>query len=63
MRQRILHKFLYTLDNVGETFCVGCGRCVRNCPVNLDIREQLLKLKGAHTPVSGDQEAAHSNKK
>jgi len=63
MRQRILHKFLYTLDNVGETFCVGCGRCVRNCPVNLDIREQLQKLKGAGTPVAGNQEATHDSKK
>ena len=44
MRQRILHKFLYTVDNLNEVFCVGCGRCVRNCPVNLDLREALKKL-------------------
>ncbi|MDI6775517.1 MAG: 4Fe-4S dicluster domain-containing protein [Verrucomicrobiota bacterium] len=44
MRQRLLHKFQYTVDNVGEVFCVGCGRCVANCPVNLDIREALKKL-------------------
>jgi sulfhydrogenase subunit beta (sulfur reductase) len=44
MRQRILHKFQYTLENVGQAFCVGCGRCVSNCPVNLDIREVLKKL-------------------
>jgi len=47
MRQRILHKFQYTADNVGEVFCVGCGRCVANCPVNLDIREVLKKLTSA----------------
>lgn len=41
MRQRILHKFLYTVDTFGQVFCVGCGRCVRNCPVNLDLRETL----------------------
>jgi ferredoxin len=44
MRQRILHKFSYSVDNFGETFCVGCGRCVRHCPVNLDLRETLESL-------------------
>lgn len=38
-RQRIMHKFNYCPSNFKETFCVGCGRCVSNCPVNLDIRE------------------------
>jgi ferredoxin len=44
MRQRILHKFLYTVENQGELFCVGCGRCVRSCPVNLDIREIIEQV-------------------
>ena len=44
LRQRILHKFLYTEENFDTVFCVGCGRCVRSCPVNLDIRETLKKL-------------------
>ena len=38
MRQRVMHKFRYFVENFGETACVGCGRCVRECPVNLDIR-------------------------
>jgi ferredoxin len=24
--------------------CVGCGRCVAHCPVNLDLREVLLEV-------------------
>ena len=44
MRQRIMHKFSYFVDNHGEIACVGCGRCIRNCPVNLDIRELLNSL-------------------
>ncbi|MBN2443394.1 MAG: 4Fe-4S dicluster domain-containing protein [Spirochaetales bacterium] len=44
MRQRIMHKFSYTVDNFEDTYCVGCGRCIRGCPVNLDIREKLQKL-------------------
>ena len=43
-RQRVMHKFSYTVDNVGETFCVGCGRCVSRCPVNIDIREILEEV-------------------
>jgi len=38
MRQRIMHKFNYFVKNYGKSFCVGCGRCVQECPVNLDIR-------------------------
>ena len=50
MRQRIMHKFNYFVKNYGENFCVGCGRCVHECPVNLDIREVVgaistLKVK------------------
>ena len=41
MRQRIMHKFNYFVKNYGESFCVGCGRCVQECPVNFDIREIL----------------------
>lgn len=41
MRQRIMHKFSYTVDKTGDIYCVGCGRCISNCPVNLDIRDIL----------------------
>ena len=44
MRQRILHKFLYTVENFGDVFCVGCGRCISNCPVNQDLREVLTRF-------------------
>ncbi len=43
IRQRIMHKFSYTVENFGDTFCVGCGRCISNCPVNLDIRETVIE--------------------
>ncbi|UCF97300.1 MAG: 4Fe-4S dicluster domain-containing protein [Spirochaetaceae bacterium] len=39
IKQRIMHKFRYAKENFGDTFCVGCGRCISNCPVNMDIRE------------------------
>ncbi|MEW5762238.1 MAG: 4Fe-4S dicluster domain-containing protein [Bacillota bacterium] len=43
-RQRVMHKFRYFVENWGEAACVGCGRCIINCPVNLDIREVLREI-------------------
>jgi len=43
-RQRIMHKFSYCIDNYGMAGCVGCGRCITECPVNLDIRQVLTSL-------------------
>lgn len=40
-RQRIMHKYAYFVENHGEIGCTGCGRCVRNCPVDLDIRQVI----------------------
>ncbi len=45
LRQRVMHKFSYTVDRYGQSFCVGCGRCVNRCPVNIDIREILDELE------------------
>jgi sulfhydrogenase subunit beta (sulfur reductase) len=47
MRQRIMHKFNYFVENFDAIACVGCGRCVRECPVNLDIRAVLSGVKEA----------------
>jgi len=44
-RQRVMHKFKYFVDRLGCTACVGCGRCVVNCPVNLDIREVTRQIR------------------
>jgi len=47
MRQRVMHKFNYCVKNFGESYCVGCGRCVRECPANLDIRQIIEKISSA----------------
>jgi sulfhydrogenase subunit beta (sulfur reductase) len=40
VRQRFMHKLKYYVDKYGDgVACVGCGRCVQFCPVNIDIRE------------------------
>jgi len=43
-RQRIMHKFSYLPETHGMPGCVGCGRCITECPVNLDIREVITTL-------------------
>lgn len=43
-RQRIMHKYKYYVDNFKVGACVGCGRCLRSCPVNLDIVEILSEM-------------------
>lgn len=45
MRQRVMHKFKYFIDNFNAMACVGCGRCIKNCPVNLDIRQVLADIQ------------------
>jgi ferredoxin len=47
MRQRMMHKFNYFVENYDAIACVGCGRCVRECPVNLDIRAVLEGIQEA----------------
>ena len=43
-RQRIMHKFRYAVESCGTSFCVGCGRCIRSCPVSLDLRTTLREV-------------------
>ena len=43
-RQRVMHKFRYYVDNFDAIACVGCGRCVMACPVNLDIRKIVTDI-------------------
>ncbi|MFC2018026.1 4Fe-4S dicluster domain-containing protein [Chloroflexota bacterium] len=45
LRQRFSHKLLYFPEEFGASHCVGCGRCVRSCPVNIDIREIIKDVQ------------------
>ncbi len=47
VRQRFMHKFKYIpMKRGGEIGCVGCGRCVQLCPVNIDVRRVVNQMNG-----------------
>ncbi len=46
VRQRFMHKLLYYPSNFDVYACVGCGRCVRKCPVSIDITQVIKEVGG-----------------
>ncbi len=47
LRQRFFHKLVYFPEEQQESLaCVGCGRCLGSCPVNIDITEVLALAGG-----------------
>ena len=47
-RQRFMHKLVYyPTNNNGLFSCVGCGRCLAKCPINMNIVKVMKKLGGA----------------
>jgi formate hydrogenlyase subunit 6/NADH:ubiquinone oxidoreductase subunit I len=47
VRQRFMHKLKYFLDKYDNgVACVGCGRCIQQCPVNIDIRRVFQLMDG-----------------
>ncbi|MFP4475007.1 MAG: 4Fe-4S dicluster domain-containing protein [Desulfatibacillaceae bacterium] len=52
VRQRFMHKLKYFTDKYDQgIMCVGCGRCVAQCPVNIDIR-RVCDLMNSYEPGS-----------
>jgi len=54
-RQRLMHKYSYWWEHADKLGCTGCGRCVRYCPVGLDIRA-MIRTAGAY-----ENEVLHAN--
>ena len=51
VRQRFMHKLKYYVDKYDAGVqCVGCGRCIQLCPVNIDIREVCETMRN-YTPA------------
>ncbi len=44
-RQRFMHKLVYyPANHQGVYGCVGCGRCVRKCPISMNIVKVMKRL-------------------
>jgi sulfhydrogenase subunit beta (sulfur reductase) len=46
-RNRINHKYSYYPGRFDVIACVGCGRCINLCPVNIDILDILEQVGDA----------------
>ena len=44
VRQKVCHKFEFHPMSYDVIACVGCGRCIRRCPVNWDITQAVNNL-------------------
>jgi len=44
VRHRMSRKFAYIMDDKGRPFCVGCGRCVRQCTADINIVDVMNAL-------------------
>lgn len=49
VRQKVCHKYEFYPMNFGVIACTGCGRCIRQCPVNWDITQTLESVPGANS--------------
>jgi heterodisulfide reductase subunit C len=48
-RQRFMHKLVYyPANNNGKFGCVGCGRCMKSCPISMNIVKVMKTLGEDH---------------
>ena len=47
IRNRFFCKFCYYPEDFGPLGCVGCGRCIASCPVDIDITEVMRDVARA----------------
>ena len=48
-RQRVYHKFAYYPERLGTLGCVGCGKCSRACPVDMNLKQHLAQAAESAT--------------
>jgi ferredoxin len=49
-RQWLTHKLATWNDQFGTSGCVGCGRCITWCPVEIDLTEEVAAIRGQPHP-------------
>lgn len=56
LRHRFFRKYAYLFTRYGKPYCCGCGRCVRQCLVNIDpvgVINDLIKAHGKEASAGG----------
>jgi Fe-S oxidoreductase len=46
LKQFVYHKLVYLKETDGIFLCVGCGRCIESCIVDIDLTKIANKLCG-----------------
>ena len=54
VRQKVHHKYAFYPELFNIIACTGCGRCIRQCPVNWDITQILASLP-AGAPAAAEK--------
>ena len=49
-RQWLTHKLASWHDQFGTSGCVGCGRCITWCPVEIDLTEEVAAIRATTSP-------------
>jgi ferredoxin len=44
-----MHKFRYYVERFQCVSCVGCGRCIHVCPVDMNICQMLGQIAALQT--------------
>ena len=57
VRQRFMHKLCFFEERYGQPLCVGCGRCLLDCPASVDIVEIIKMVNDAPAPELTEQAA------
>ena len=52
VRQRFMHKLCFFEERYGSPLCVGCGRCLIDCPATMDITAINDKVNAADAGVT-----------
>lgn len=52
VRQRFMHKLCFFEERYGSPLCVGCGRCLIDCPATMDITAIIDKVNAAGTSAT-----------
>ena len=57
VRQRFMHKLCFFEERYGSPLCVGCGRCLIDCPATMDITAIIDKVNAAGTGMGATTDA------